>query len=126
MTVLVVDDAAFSRGMICRFLGAAGYATLQAKDGIEALEVLENCQPGQIELIVTDMLMPRMTGSELLKELARLGVSVPTIVLTADIQATTREKCTRLGCAAFMNKPVTAEPLRMAVETALTERRAAG
>src|SRR5207244_12249529 len=61
--VLVVDDEEPVRKFVERVLGAAGYSTEVAGDGSEALEVAQKI--GQFEILVTDLMMPRMTGDEL-------------------------------------------------------------
>jgi len=63
---LVVDDSMLMRFTVCRFLEERGYAVESATNGLEALEVLDRIQP---ELIVTDMQMPKMSGSELITAL---------------------------------------------------------
>jgi CheY-like chemotaxis protein len=63
---LVVDDSMLIRYTVCRFLEGRGFAVESATNGVEALQILERVQP---DLIVTDMLMPRMTGSELISAL---------------------------------------------------------
>ena len=66
-TVLVVEDDPTVRAFMVRTLSAKGYRTLEAKDGIEALEQLA-AEPG-IELVVTDIVMPRMNGVDLAQQL---------------------------------------------------------
>jgi two-component system, cell cycle sensor histidine kinase and response regulator CckA len=63
-TVLVVEDEAGVRDLACQFLISSGYSVLQAKDGVEALEVIAG-QVGPVHLVVSDLLMPRMGGTEL-------------------------------------------------------------
>jgi CheY-like chemotaxis protein len=63
---LVVDDSMLMRYTVCRFLEERGFAVETAGNGAEALEVLGRMQP---ELIVTDMQMPKMSGSELITAL---------------------------------------------------------
>src|SRR6266496_3012183 len=79
---LVVDDSMLIRYSICRFLEHRGYAVESATNGSEALEVLKRVQP---DLIITDMQMPNMTGSELITALKSnpKTASVPLIVVTA-------------------------------------------
>jgi len=60
---LVVDDSMLIRYTVCRFLEERGFAVESATNGAEALEVLNRVQP---DLIVTDMQMPKMSGSELI------------------------------------------------------------
>jgi CheY-like chemotaxis protein len=63
MVALVVDDSMLIRYTVCRFLEERGFAVESATNGAEALEVLKRVQP---DLIVTDMQMPKMSGSELI------------------------------------------------------------
>jgi two-component system chemotaxis response regulator CheY len=63
---LVVDDSMLIRHTVCRFLEERGFTVESASDGIEAMELLAAFTP---DIIVTDMLMPKMTGAELIKTL---------------------------------------------------------
>ncbi len=63
---LVVDDSMLIRHTVCRFLEARGYAVESATNGWEAVEVLKRVQP---DIVITDMQMPRMSGSELITAL---------------------------------------------------------
>jgi CheY-like chemotaxis protein len=63
---LVVDDSMLIRYTVCRFLEERGFAVESATNGVEALQILERVHP---DLIVTDMQMPKMTGSELISAL---------------------------------------------------------
>ena len=67
-TVLVVEDDAALRALMVRALSAKGYQALQAGDGLEALELL--AADPNIELVVTDIVMPRMNGVQLAQQLA--------------------------------------------------------
>ena len=66
-TVLVVEDDPSLRALMTRTLSGKGYRTLEASDGIEALERL--AADPEIELVVTDIVMPRMNGVELAQQL---------------------------------------------------------
>lgn len=63
---LVVDDSMLIRYTVCRFLEQSGYTVESATNGMEALQILERTRP---DLIVTDMQMPKMSGSELITAL---------------------------------------------------------
>lgn len=63
---LVVDDSMLIRYTICRFLEERGFAVEPATNGVEALEILSRVRP---DLIVTDMAMPKMSGTELITAL---------------------------------------------------------
>src|SRR3954452_22675243 len=67
-SVLVVEDDRALRTLMVRTLSEKGYRTLEAGDGIEALDVLAS--DPEIELVVTDIVMPRMNGGELAQQLA--------------------------------------------------------
>jgi CheY-like chemotaxis protein len=60
---LVVDDSMLIRHTVCRFLEQRGFSVASATNGMEAMEILSNVLP---DLIVTDLMMPKMTGSELI------------------------------------------------------------
>ena len=66
IVALVVDDSMLIRYTVCRFLEERGFAVESATNGVEALEVLARVRPN---LIVTDMQMPKMSGSELITAL---------------------------------------------------------
>jgi CheY-like chemotaxis protein len=66
LVALVVDDSMLIRYTVCRFLEERGFAVESATNGLEALQVLARVQPN---LIVTDMQMPKMSGSELITAL---------------------------------------------------------
>jgi CheY-like chemotaxis protein len=77
---LVVDDSMLIRYTVCRFLEERGYAVESATNGVEALQILERVHP---DLIVTDMQMPKMSGSELITALKKnpKTASIPIIIV---------------------------------------------
>ena len=66
-TILLVEDAELLRPMIAEIISAHGYTVLAAADGFEALEVIETHE-GKIDLLLTDMVMPHMSGTELAEQ----------------------------------------------------------
>ncbi|MEP2185974.1 response regulator, partial [Roseibium sp.] len=66
--VLIVDDDAIVRSVWAKLLEDNGFSTVEAKDGIEAIEKLSAAQEG-IHVILLDRMMPRMTGDEFLKHI---------------------------------------------------------
>jgi CheY-like chemotaxis protein len=77
---LVVDDSMLIRYTVCRFLEERGFAVESATNGVEALQILERIHP---DLIITDMQMPKMSGSELITVLKKNPetANIPIIVV---------------------------------------------
>ncbi len=80
-TILVVEDEAGVRELAGEFLRAHGYAVLEAKDGIEALEIAARHE-GTIHMILTDMIMPRMSGAELVTRLQAIRPEIKAAFMT--------------------------------------------
>ena len=78
--ILVVDDDAGIQELLELALAGEGYDVLVARDGIDAFEKLRDIQP---DLIVLDLMMPRMDGATFARELRRRGYNTPIMVLTA-------------------------------------------
>lgn len=116
-TVLVVDDTKFSRGRVLSALKSLDLKIEEAEDGAEALD---HCLSDAPDLVITDLLMPHMNGMVFISELRARGIAVPIIVVSADIQESSRTACASLGVCAFINKPFAPETLRAEVVTALS------
>ena len=69
--ILVVEDAESIRKMVCAMLTQWGYSCLDASDGAEALRLVEGA-PDAIDLVLTDVIMPKMGGAELARRLASI------------------------------------------------------
>ena len=82
LVALVVDDSMLIRHTVCRFLEERGFVVESATNGMEALELLGRIQP---DLIVTDMQMPKMGGSELIAHVKSKPetAKIPIIVLSS-------------------------------------------
>ncbi|MEN9869966.1 MAG: hypothetical protein RLZZ171_949, partial [Cyanobacteriota bacterium] len=104
-TVLVVDDSAMMRKTLALTLQKVGYRILQARDGKEALELL--LQNSTVDLIVSDLEMPRLNGFEFLNELRKnpLPSTIPVVMLTTRINDKHRQLALHLGASAYMSKP---------------------
>lgn len=119
-TILVVDDSRFSRLKICQTLQESGYSTREAGNGREALESIRHDPPA---LVLSDLLMPEMDGFSLLEAMRREECSIPVIILTADIQESSRKRAAELGAAAVLNKPPRPDEIVSAVRSALPVQR---
>ena len=96
---LVVDDSMLIRYTVCRFLEERGFAVESATNGVEALQILERTHPA---LIVTDMQMPKMSGSELITALKKNSktATIP-IIIVAGRASGFDEKETRANFAIY-------------------------
>ncbi|MBU7584243.1 MAG: response regulator [Nostoc sp. TH1S01] len=117
--VLIIDDAAFSRRMIRKFLQADGYEILEASNGREGLEIVHKYQPN---CVLADLLMPEMNGFEFLQALQDEGLKIPTIIISADIQEGARNQSYNLGAINFINKPPKEQELRAVVQQAINTK----
>ncbi|NJN61270.1 MAG: response regulator [Coleofasciculaceae cyanobacterium RL_1_1] len=103
--LLIIDDSINLRHTLSLTLQKAGYRVVQARDGVEAIEQLE--QTPAIELILCDVEMPRMNGFEFLgtyRQKPELG-KVPVITLTSHSSQKYRQIASSLGASAYLTKP---------------------
>lgn len=114
--ILVVDDSGLARRGTRRVLEGAGYSVVEAEDGMVALERYFVEKP---DLVLLDLVMKGMYGLEVLAKLRELDPGARVIVLSADIQTSSRQMVNEAGAAAFLNKPVAPADLLAAVSGVL-------
>ena len=104
--ILVAEDDPVTSRVLDMGLKRAGYRVLIARDGVTALETARALKPG---LIILDIMMPRMGGFEVLKNLRsdRRNRKIPVLMLTARSGQSDREKAIELGADHFETKPFT-------------------
>jgi two-component system response regulator HydG len=119
-TVLVVDDEAGNRESLERIFSREGYRVLVADSGRRALDV---CRAHRVHVVVTDLMMPGMTGMELLKALATVAPDAEVVLMTAYGTIETAVEAMRGGAYDFVEKPLKRMQIVKSVEKAL-ERRA--
>jgi len=100
--ILIIDDSRLARSKISRVLIDNGYDVSQAENGRDGINSIGDVHP---DCVILDLLMPGMDGFQVLEELGEKGNTIPVIVLTADIQKTSRDRCVELGAMDFLNKP---------------------
>lgn len=108
--ILAVDDSASMRQMVRYTLEGAGYTVVQATDGVEALE---RAKEGSVDLVLTDVNMPRMDGISLVRELRALASYkfVPMLVLTTESGQETKLRGKEAGATGWIVKPFSPEQL---------------
>ena len=119
--ILIVDDEPNVRLMFQTALANEGYQLETAADGEEALERL--CS-GPVDLVLLDLLMPRLDGMATLRRMRDLGLGTSVIIVTAHGSIPDAVAAMRLGAIDFLSKPLTPEVLRKVVAEVL-ERHAA-
>ncbi len=114
LTILVVDDDLGTRLSISDYLELSGYIVITADDGEKALKFVEDYHP---DLIVTDIVMPRMNGYELVRQVRQKPAFrlLPVILLTARIKTQERILGYQSGCDLYLPKPFELEELAAAI-----------
>lgn len=118
-TVLIADDSVYIRRSLQQTLNHAGYRVLEARDGMEALEILLSKPP---QVLVLDLEMPNLNGYDLLSimgghaELAHVKI----IMLTSRSSEKHKERAFELGAHAYLTKPCAPETLLEALKSLLT------
>jgi len=109
-SVLVVDDEERIRSIVTEVLGRAGFRTLLARDGREALETLQQHR-GRIRLILMNLAMPNLDGAETCRELRRRGAEVPVLLISGFAASDILPNLQDLGLQGFLQKPFEMETL---------------
>ena len=115
--VLVVDDSGLARRLTRQYVEELGHSVEEASDGAQALEryVLNHH-----DLVILDMVMHGMYGLEVLSKLRQINPALRVVVVTADIQKSTREDVKNAGAAALIHKPLKREELAAVLGTVLS------
>jgi two-component system chemotaxis response regulator CheY len=120
-SVLIVDDSENAAATLeIALLGIPGLSVTLASSGLEALNILE--RPGsEVQLIVTDLNMPRMDGYELIRRLRDDGryAAMPIVVVSADTDPATPRRVAQMGVSAFFPKPFSPAEVRRKLEQIL-------
>ncbi|MFL0374340.1 response regulator [Paenibacillus amylolyticus] len=108
MKVLIVEDSIFVQKLLTKLIvDHIPACEIQiANNGEQGYNLFKEFQP---DFITTDLLMPGLNGQEMLQMIRETDSNVKIIILSADIQKTTRDEVEMLGISGFLNKPLTAE-----------------
>jgi two-component system, cell cycle sensor histidine kinase and response regulator CckA len=120
VSVLIVDDEMSVRKFVERVLGEAGYQTMTASDGPEAIELAD--KRDAFDIVVTDLMMPEMTGDELARRLRVAHPALKVLYLTGFSDRLFKEKVTLWADEAFLDKPCSVNGLLQAVSLLLFGR----
>lgn len=118
--ILLVDDDEAIGDMEKELLESLGYQVIVLSNGGEAVETFRKA-PQEIDLVITDMTMPQMTGAELSQELLKISPDLPIILCTGFSELIDKEKAASLGIKEYLMKPVSRKNLANVVRKVLDE-----
>ena len=114
--IMVVEDDIQLQQLFCRVLSRNGYKALAAGDGEEALELLEH---EHVDLIISDIMMPRMNGSQLVTALREADISIPVLMITARDGFDDMRRGFLSGSDDYMVKPINVNEMVLRVQALL-------
>ncbi|HPE21297.1 MAG TPA: response regulator, partial [Candidatus Mcinerneyibacteriales bacterium] len=121
MKVLVVDDELPLLEVMQDILRELGYHCIGASDGLEALEVVRSTP--DIDIVISDIKMPRLSGLNLVKTLSEERPDIITIIMTGYIDSDILVSVLRAGAYDFLPKPYDARAITMILERSVEKRR---
>jgi CheY-like chemotaxis protein len=124
ITVLIAEDDELLRGLLARTLWEEGYRTLEARDGAVALQLARQAHP-HLQLVITDVVMPNLSGHELGQHLATECPDIPIIYISAYPSGDLFRRDGPAG-AMFLQKPFSIQDLQAMVRSALRANRVQG
>ncbi len=101
-TTLIVDDEEDIRDLIALQLAAPGRTIEMAGNGLEAVEILKS---KSVDLVISDIAMPKMNGFEFLRKMKLMGISTPVIILTGHADSMVANQLRTYSVRHFINKP---------------------
>jgi signal transduction histidine kinase/CheY-like chemotaxis protein len=123
-TILLVEDDPATREVTRRVLARGGYAVVEATNGVEGLEVLAT-DTTRVDLVLTDLMMPRMSGAELFERVGALYPGLPVLLMSGYAEVDVHGASALDRSQQFLEKPFTASALLTFVGNALAVARAA-
>ncbi len=117
--VLIIDDDPAQRRILAEAIKRLGFETKTAEGGSQAIEIMESPEADQVSLILLDLVMPDMSGHEVLAHLKKINASQPVIVQTANGSIDTAIEAMRAGASDFVVKPVSMERLEVSLKNAM-------
>jgi len=111
--ILVVDDESLVRDFLREVLKAEDYEVLTAEDGLSALKEVER---DGIDLVITDVRMPKLNGIDLLKEVKKRSPSTLVVVITAYGTIENAVEAMKNGACDYITKPLSPEQIKLAIQ----------
>ena len=114
--VLVVEDDRELRDLFCTVLEENGYHAIAANDGLQAFDLLES---HYIDLIISDVMMPKLNGFEMTQAIRNAGYTMPILIISAKGQAADKQKGFQSGIDDYIVKPIDVNEMIWRVEALL-------
>src|SRR5439155_918249 len=118
--ILIVDDQDVMRDSLAATLARQGHEVVAATDGPGALTRLSN---GRFELMISDLKMPKMSGTELLAEARKIRPEMPVVLMTAFATVNTAVEAMKLGAYDYIQKPFDGDEIKLLVDRTLEHNR---
>jgi DNA-binding NtrC family response regulator len=114
-TILLIDDEAIIRTAVAEYLELTGYSVLVAEDGEEGLEIFQKEWP-QLALVLLDVSLPNMSGTEVLAHIRELTADMPIIILSGLNETDVLAEMGKFQPFTFMKKPFRLDQLIVAIK----------
>lgn len=112
--ILVIEDEIKLRETICELLSIAGYDVVEANDGLDGLEKVNQTNP---DLILCDVMMPKLDGYGFMEQLQKTNhANIPVIFITAKTEVTDLERGIALGAKSYILKPFSFKELKLIID----------
>lgn len=121
--ILVAEDDRNTNRLICAVMRKMGHEPIAARDGQEALDLMDTDHP---DLLITDLMMPRLDGTELVRELRDAGYDLPILMLTAKSTQADINDGFVVGADDYLTKPADMKELALRVRALLRRAHVAG
>jgi len=116
--ILIVDDSKFQRMIISNLIKKLGHNVTEASSGQEALDVLSD---NKFDCITLDLLMPDISGIEVLETIKSNNLNINVIVCSANVQGIIKSQCYELGAKKFLTKPIDIDQLKETIDSIINE-----
>jgi PAS domain S-box-containing protein len=120
-TVMLVDDEAAIRQIYEEFLTGHGYTVMLYEDGAAALAAFE-ADPGKVDLVITDMTMPALTGDKLAESMLKIRPDLPIVMWCGFSETLSEDTAIQMGIRKYIQKPVSPRDLLQSIRQILDEK----
>lgn len=119
--ILIIDDTKNIRKMIKKCLESNGFEVITAENGYEGIKLFKE---NKIDLVILDIRMPQLSGTEVLKIIKNINGIVPILIITAFPTIKNAVECMKLGAIDYLRKPFTPDRIRETIEKIIKRRTA--